>query len=649
MLVKVSTDKIFWNTIGDNKPSKSYLDTFENRCYEVELKVNQIDFYNITIVCDTTDITYIITNNGIKQYWFFNGVEKILPNGFVLKFQLDIYCTYTLSFFEYLKDNNVKVKLNRSHKLDENNLLYKDELLENTPIYFSELVRGGIQKLDEYNGNWLDFSGGGKVKNLSGQRTIAYATNTNGYSDWYPDKGQYIEGYSVPNTTISNGCYVYIFSFGSNTNTKNSFGRICLIPDFQNNDISFCSKDIPQTVRYSAIDNNFKNDGTFVAEKQNFINNNKEGIYHLINSLPKDNTVFLGMYYIPTFFLFSEKFNKKNMFILKCLVEQQNNTKTITTYLSYFLDTDFTFNTIDTTDTNNFVISKYIDAFKIREQIPSFNYGDKLHRLALKYIDYRVGNLKIDASLFFNETNSSIEFQDWIVGFTQSFYIKPFFKLLRDNENVLQFASNLPTTTDDYAQYVNANKNQRDNSFNIFHKQASLGFVSSIFNGFTDATSNVISGNYGGTITSIFNTGFGLANQILGYNAYVSTLKAQFKDARNALGSSINVGSTDDITNTLYDSRERTPTLKVIYKNLTITTKQLLNNVIYLFGGQCERIDNLTNFTVRTDFNYYLFDSQYLKHILPINIANNVPQEIYPYIIQQLSEGVRIWNTQPSN
>ena len=99
MIVKYSNEKIFWNTIGDNKPSKSYLDSLENRMIQADLKVNFDDFYNISIVSSKKDISYIITDhNNYKQYWFYNGISKIINGGYVLKFQLDLYATYTLSF-----------------------------------------------------------------------------------------------------------------------------------------------------------------------------------------------------------------------------------------------------------------------------------------------------------------------------------------------------------------------------------------------------------------------------------------------------------------------------------------------------------------------------------------------------------------------
>ena len=595
MIVKYSNERIFWNTIGDNKPSKTYLDSLENRMTQTDIKVNFEDFYNITIVSSRKDISYIITNhNGYKQYWFYNGISKIINGGYVIKYQLDLYATYTISFLEYLKTNNINVKLNRSHKFNRSALLLKDEMLDSVPIIYN-------QYSDEY------IPTTSTIEQPSYRR---FLLNDN--------RNSYVE-YQVSGSSIigASGNYYYVFQ------DVNEDGYMWFIPVLYDDDFGANVRGI-----YYQLNDSYNKQLT------------RTQIYNTVKKLEKLRRIqdlsnkFLGCFILPNFFNYKNTGSKYDW-----ITRNVDGQDIKFACLSIKVSGEVINNPIE--------LDNRVNAINYNQQVLSFNYSDRLHQYALDKYDYKWCGTFIPVSLLY-DTNK-IKINDWMINFTQSCFVKILDNRLGLNEAILELPANLPTWNDTYNNYVNANKNQRDNQLNILKQQYNKNIFSNLFGGLLGIGGELASGDLGGSFKSLFGTGMGFANTILGYNNAISTMKAQYADAQNKMGDTINAGNIDDAIIGYYNYKFATPSHFVRHKDLTLSTIKALNNVIYLYGRYEPQIDTLTNFTIRNDFNYYLFDKQYLQYIFAQNISVDIPQEIYPYIIEQLSQGVRIWNIVPNN
>lgn len=595
MIVKYSNERIFWNTIGDNKPSKTYLDNLENRMTQKDIKINFEDFYNITIVSSRKDISYIITtHNGYKQYWFYNGISKIINGGYVIKYQLDLYATYTLSFLEYLKANNINVKLNRSHKFNRSALLIKDEMLDSVPIIYN-------QYSDEYIPTTSTIE-------QTAYRRFLLNSNQNSYVEYQVSGSSEIG---------ASGNYYYVFQ------DVNEDGYMWFIPVLYDDD-------------FGANVNNI------VYQLQDSYNKrlSRTQIYNTVKKLEKLRRIqdlsnkFLGCFILPNFF------NYKNTKLKYDWITKNVDGQDIKfACLSIKVSGEVINNPIE--------LDNRVNAINYNQQVLSFNYSDRLHQYALDKYDYKWCGASIPVSLLY-DTNK-IKINEWMINFTQSCFVKILDNRLGINEAILELPANLPTWNDTYNNYVNANKNQRDNQLNILKQQYNKNIFSNLFGGLLGIGGELASGDVGGGFNSLFGTGMGFANTILGYNNAINTMKAQYADAQNKMGDTINAGNIDDAIIGYYNYKFATPSHFVRHKDLTTSTIKALNNVLYLYGRYEPQIDNLTNFTIRSDFNYYLFDKQYLQYMFAQNINVDVPQEIYPYIIEQLSQGVRIWNIVPNN
>ena len=598
MEVKASNEKVFWNTITDNKPSTTYLNQFVSRMTKQDIKINFIDFYNIQIVSQSRTITYLLTtHNNYNQYWFFNGIAKILPNGYLLNFQLDIWATYTLPFFELLKQNNINIQLNRSHKFNKSALLIKDEMLDSVPIIF-----------DSYTNEYIPTTS--TIEQPAYRRFLLNGNNS--YVEYQ------VSGSAEIGTSAN---YYYVFK------DVNDEGYMWFIP--------------------ALYDEDFGANVTSIHYQLNDSFNktlNRTQIYNTVRKLEKlrrlsndlDNK-FLGCFILPNFFNFKNT-KLKYDWITRSIDGTNNIFACLTLKVAGEVIND------------DISIDNTINALNFNQQVPSFNYADKLHQFALDKYDYNWCGTTLPTSLLFD--NNKISINSWMINFTQSCFIK-----LLDlpnnrigiNEGILKLPADLPTWIDTYNNYVSANKHQRDNQLNIIEQTKNKGIVSNVFGGIFGGIEAIGNREFGSIATSLFSTGLGLANSILGYKNQLNTMKAQYADLKNTMGDEIQSGNIEDAVVGYYNYKFATPSHFVRHKNLTSSTIKALNNVLYLYGRYEPQIDTLNNFTIRTDFNYYLFDNNYLTTIFANHIQTNVPQELYPFIINQLSNGVRIWITQPNN
>lgn len=585
---------------------------------EVDMHVNQDSYYSISVVSRTKDISYIITElNNHKQYWFFNGIVKILPNGYLLNFQLDIYATYTLTYFENLANNNIPVKLNRSHLFTNSALSFVDNLLDLLPKTYS-----------------------GYVDNENTVSAITYPSD----KEVQYDLGLFTKikfTFSGDNDVIGlSANYYYVFKDIDD-------GSIRCFP--------MLYKPNPNVA--------------FSLNRLDWIGNQNYRIYNIYKYLEKLRQVngnkFMGCYILPNYFNLADEFIGVFTFTNIDLGDGSQN------YSFAYLKMPISFSS----NTNGFKISD-LKAIPVNNQVQTWNYKDRPHQLCLNYFEFKLMGQPFNANYFYNATNNTLETDSFDFCFTQSAFMKLFGShtdLCDVPENIIALPADQPVAIDNYLNYVNANKNQRDNQLNIYKQEFQRSLVGQSFNFLMSGVDNVystagsvlgalggkkpnklgaISAGVGGLINSVqgsFDFGMGLANTIIGYNNKLNTMKAQYADAKNTMGDTIQAGNISDSINGSYGcNAQHSNTVVIRNKVLTEDTIKQMNNIIYLYGQNCPQINTLNNFTVRNDFNYYLFDRDYLTTIFSNYVDPIIPLETYGFIINQLTEGIRIWNTQPN-
>lgn len=617
MVVKITKQNIFWNNLTDNKPSKQYLDNLEQTQFtQVNLKVNQTNYFNLTIVAATKDITYLITNhNNYKQYWFFNGIEKILPNGYVLNFQLDIYTTYTLSIIENMKANNALIKLNRTHKFTEDMLFIEDELIDSV-----SLSHTGIE-----------------VKEVDLNNVTYDSTNTPSYT-YTLGVGKKIKTLVLGDGVPTSGCVYYVFI---KPGTNDSY---ILVPVLNSKNLATDTPYIiaTQWPNQPALGVNVYNTNAFCEEL----------LYG--NFKP----YFVGKFLLCPLSCFYE--TKDVNVDLQHLQYGSTNKQD-----KYFLTITIPIYGIYLSSKNNVLKLDDISTTQYNIQVnPQSNYSN-IHQLWMEKLGFRIFNEPINIALFRDYVSKSLVVNRMFVGVSQVGYIKLIPTSLTNysyiQDNVIEASGLLPYPLDTYQDYLNSTRNTRDTQLGIYKQQFNLNNLSAI-NGFVSdlagtANSYLFSKRSlkrtnafsSGLINGAFDFGLGLANQIFGYQNQLALMRANLKDSRRKMGVVVNATSTyDTLKNSIHTTIGK-PCLQIEKLKLTPDTIQSLNNILYLWGHSANFFENINNAFVRGNFNYLLFDKAYLAAVINQYINPEVPVEIRSYILDQLGEGVRIWNTQPNN
>lgn len=619
MMVKITKQNIFWNTLTDNKPSKQYLDNFEQRQFsEIDLKVNQINYFNLTIVASTRDITYLITNhNNHKQYWFFNGIEKILPNGYVLNFQLDIYATYTLSVIENMKASNAQIKLNRTHKFSEDMLFIEDELLDSVSI-----AHNGVE-----------------VKQVDLNNVVYDTTNTPGYI-YQLDINKKIKTFIMSDGKPTSGCVYYVFIQPGTTDSY------IFVPVLN-------SKNLATSTPYMQIIDwpNQTQLGTSA-----FYNTNAYCEELLYGDL---QPFFVGKFLLPPLSCFYAT-NDVSVDLKKLKYGTTNQTD------KYFLTITIPLYGIYLNGPKNILNIDDISTTQYSDQINKQNNYSDIHQLWMDKLGFKIFNENINASLFRDKVSKKIVSNRMFVGVSQVGYVKLIPTDLTNytyiQDNVIETSGLLPYPLDTYKEYLSNTRNTRDTQLGIFKQQFALGSLNTITN-FTNGVADSVSGllfpgkknarrQYNATsglLNNFVDFGFGLANQIFGYQNQLNLMQASLKDSRRKMGVNVNATSTyDTLKNSIHTTIGK-PCLQIEKLNLTTDTIKSLNNILYLYGHSANFYEDINQAFVRGDFNYLLFDMSYLTCVIAQYTNPEVPVEIRSYILEQLGQGIRIWNIQPNN
>lgn len=656
-MVKVSRRQVWWVGITDNKPSQYYFEDFKTAMLDDDIKVNQKTFDTIEIVVDKKDITYVwVSDSKYDYYYYYNRIVRVLPNGFVLEFKLDLYTTYTLPFINDLYTKNKKIKALRHHKLKLESTTYQDEMIDSIPVMIKE------SKIEASKDEIFDFN-----------PQINWRVYENKYDDRYyyyftPTSGQY-------DNTL-NPIKYYVFT---NKTNRNSLVFIPVLTDRITNNNSLYAIVPHLEGRSFKIYNSEENirllTGVLNSKDYEIVKDVSVGNVVVPPSLTTQNQ-FLGIYILPPIY----NFKPENWDALNLEVNLSTGKETLRFLSIAIEDKGVEFQNGYTGGINNAYELIRTDALPIDYSLsrPTLNKTDKLHILVSHRIDFKFYGTSLKPSFLYQAGSARLKLgynQCWFNFTNQAFFCYST-KFQQVGNTSFSYPSQLPVFVDKYMNYVAANQNTRDTSLSIAKQQMTMGILGNVFggalgiggslaNGLTTSGSGI--GAAQGLVGNVVNTGMGIAQNVLGYQNTVNTMKAQYADAKNTIGAEIQSGSVVDASLGVLASRINYLSISNSYdyrglgdifqwNELTEDSIASLNNVIYWYGNFCPEINTWDYFmNVRNTslpFNYIQLDSEYLRNVFNqfAYEARGLPTqaEYFGYIFNTLTQGVRIWNVQPN-
>lgn len=344
---------------------------------------------------------------------------------------------------------------------------------------------------------------------------------------------------------------------------------------------------------------------------------------------------FLGIYYLPHFFNFSK----------------------------FDFEDDYVYVTINPTGDNIglFNIFEY-NISNITDKLNNSTYSTPyfLKYLNIKYFgntinaEFRVNNMNkifIGGKMFFTDTCNIISKSDELISLDKS---------------VISFPYQLPIGVDTYEQYVKANRNVTDTGFAIERQKQDLAIAQGSFGGIINsigssarAVGRGLHGNIAGSLASaadavgsIGGAAFGIVGQIQGMQQMEQKIRAQYQQANMTMGNNIQFSNIANAALTEYydnDSGEQYEGVEI--SDLDDNSLVQLNNYILFNGYLNPEKDTLINrLNINRKFNFIQIDAQLLMTIINIKYNDNkLNNEIYSMIIDQLTNGIRIWNDDIEN
>lgn len=652
-MVKVSRRQVWWVGITDNKPSQYYFEDFKTAMLDDDIKVNQKTFDTIEIVVDKKDITYVwVSDSKYDYYYYYNRIVRVLPNGFVLEFKLDLYTTYTLPFINDLYTKNKKIKALRHHKLKLESTTYQDEMIDSIPVMIKE--------------SKVEASGDEIFKDLPLANRISYCNkfDENYYYDYLKIGGR--------KANTANPIKYYVFT---NKVNRNSLIFIPVLTDVIQNENDFqCAIPHLGQGRSFAIYNSEENikalTGVLDSKDYDIVNN------VVVPPSSKTQNQFLGVYIMPPVY----NFRPENWDRVTFKVRTSSGEIDRVFLCIVIEDKGIEFQNGYTGGINEAYELIRTDALPIDYSLsrPTLNKTDKLHILVSHRIDFKFYGTSLKPSFLYQAGNARLKLgynQCWFNFTNQAFFCYST-KFQQVGNTSFSYPSQLPVFVDKYMNYVAANQNTRDTSLSIAKQQMTMGVLGNVFGGALGiggslATGLTTSGSgigaAQGLVGSVVNTGMGIAQNVLGYQNTVNTMKAQYADAKNTIGAEIQAGNIIDTSLGVLASRINYNSIDNSYNErglgdifqwneLTEDSIASLNNVIYWYGNFCPEINTWDYFmNVRNTslpFSYIQLDSEYLRNVFNqfAYEAKGLPTqaEYFGYIFNTLTQGVRIWNVQPN-
>lgn len=604
MKVLISKERIWWTSTNEDKPSMQYFYNLVKRMELVDMNVNYVNYDNIQVVLPSKDITYMQVIHDVKgkpmiYYYYFQSIQRVLNNGYQAIFTLDTYTTFTMQYLNKLKESGIKVKAIRNHILNESMVQYTDPMLESIP------------KIIERNEYYCDYIQGTRYNTIPGYEGYGYKiSNRNG------------NGFTVSKGDHLSGTRYYVFKYGyDELNRKQSYIFAPVLwkqIDRNNNKISI-----------DGIDN-----GNFWAP-----DNDEVQLIDCANSQGKDK--FLGVFTLPSFY----EFGKWDRYKITDEKQSRINYQLACLIIDCRLGEDIRMNF-----GINDIIEKYVDTSNTK---PRMNEENKLSYYASRYLDLRIFNQPITLPLF--NTQSKYYFNFGNLGFYS-------YQSMIDTlpNNIIQFPDLQPSITDTYSQMVNSTQNVRDTSKSIAAQQGIMNTFQSLFYGGIGIFKGAITGNPAGIASGVANMGFGFAKSILGYQNKMNMINSQLADYRLQLGTNMSYSTNEQNTSSIdgsvvgYSNLPKNTDRQIYFAStwsrisvLSKSTIQSLNRAISLYGIFNPVFETIDKLLPNEDYNFIQLDAEYMATIFPSTIYLEVPREYYEVILDDITQGIRIWNDTP--
>lgn len=706
---RISKVAPFWSRNNENKPSKELFDKWlDDNMVDIENPIiNFINFSTFTLNTEYNGIKYIEIRNDKEpndvRYYYVDGVElNGADNTYRYRGVIDIYTSFTIKFiYDNLDKDFVFI---RKHDYDKKALQIEDSNITSIPklyknFYFKKLPFS----YDEDNKLWY-----GKHIGINGQDLLnankyyVFKDGVNGGYKYYPIISKTLDTYVVYSKNVAGvKSYEGYFWNGRYRNYVDNIDNLRQeIPDivnskvveaYSNNKIvkyfyrTFENKKLTgwreiTNIPYGTLPIDIVSNSQWYNHAGAGIRRIKQFVYMLGNQVfSKESGNFVAWEFGTGTSLAQNVRqlkveiydNKPEVTYKKCknsitgleqLRRQEGNINKFLGiyYLPHFLnfskfdnDGDYVFVNIDPRGDT-------IELFKIYDYVMS-NITDKLNNtsystpyllryLLIKYYgnlinaEYRVNNMNsiyIGGKLFFTDTGNIISKSDDLISLEKSIITYPY---------------QLPIGVDTYEQYVKANRGVTDTSFSIAKQQQDLQFAQSIFGGVMGAGKAVVKAATGDFVGAAFGAastaadlGFGIAGQLQGINQMEQKIQAQYQQANNTMGNEIQFSNIQNASLTeYYDSEMGEQYEGVEVSDLDSSTIALINNYILLNGYLNPERDTIRNRLINNRlFNYIQLDATLLVNVLNVIYdSKKYNNEIYKNVVNQLTNGLRIWNKQ---
>lgn len=640
------SDKIFWTKNSVDKPTKDYfLDLME----KVEWKdlgnitPNFINQFNGSITVDKDNYTYlklINTETNEIKYYSIDSISRIMNNGFVVDITLDVFTTYTLYFYESLKDKPIKV--NRTSALCVywnfiNSMVKPDPLIS---IHYNP----GLYKTKK---QFYTFGFQNKqIDKTTGYRYKMWNNQTWELLNKYNDTVTFVELYK---TNIPGYLYeLTVFDVYQDSN-----GEWFIVPIFGECDTRI---------------NNF--DGWIYAKINNRTDNFYCWNYEYFTNRVKNNTFwankYVGRFHIPLWTTIVQQLAipvlvetvqyTEQQYILMFKLERSLSLG-VSISKTYFTVNEFDFTNISI---NNFSkTSKKINSYLCNKLTQNDNYC---------VFNFSADFTKNPAPINLERVNVWVEYP--YENATNNFSISNTNGLIWYNTNLpiailLKGVESFPVSTNAYSQYLAGVQSQQNTNLQIAKQQSIFGGIKSAFSGIMGVAGGLLTGNIGGAISSGLGAITGIAGSVMQYQNQKRQIDAQNADAlRSATANNINASNIDsNISNSKinrvfndYNGRINMGEHDGIIANKPFEqlNVEMYNSIIwesgYFVDNYLKLNDLLTLFNVDffTDyvnkFIYWDFEipTEYVKFTYP-----NYNNELVDAITTTIINPVRFWKETP--
>lgn len=707
MNIKVNNTRPFWID-NINFPSPTLFNNYLNSCVTINANVNFETDRSITTTLKTPYPFIQLTYQNQTLNFIFVKVVRIVANGYVCMYNLDLYSTYIIG----LLNNTNNFLLLRNPILDDKTLLFNDPLadtLKYTGDY--QFVKNSFLQLSSIAPNnlpgWLYNNKYGLCYNdttdaINAVVYAVFASGSDGKYDYIPIVSKQNSSYWIEPSANNTTNYIYkLIPQGININASNSI-PISNMNIYDPNNTIITTSQLINRIGNNSYSVKYNNQILFTTTNANLINS-------LVFSLTKKTTITGGSQGRPvTNYTATITWTGGSYTITKRSSYESTITLTITTtsdkkatlisnsyntisqlkfsqeYSNKFLGLFFLphlfymgsfakiktikYHTVSDSGTSSSVTTNTFLSLDIQPEgvtlpehtlvdmtlkpnpIPTFNNNGLDNYYLTKYLRGRKYNNDLDLSLYFkNEQFLTTGYFNY--SGSGNYVDKLLGRPLTDCS--WTFPYQLPSGTDSYKNYINANYNSYNTGIAIAKQNIGMGVATSLWQSLASSLTGYFGGIKNAGAIGAVNAGTGVfksANHILSGVQALNRMKAQYADAKNTYGTEIsNSMIRDSGWLYYYSAAEQYDGIEMFYGDEDFYLQ--LNNMIYFNSYYSPRYislkDIVTNYTT-WDCYFIQFEENDLRNkiyklfpTLPLSI------EIINDIGEILINGLRIWNKDP--